>query len=209
MKLIFKVQGSAPEPYISEFWREGDNLSSSCTCPAGEKGMYCKHRLNLIAGDVSSLVSKNRSDVEVLKSMIQGTDVEKAINLVKISEESTDKLKSIFAKYPDRRRSKIDLAGVKLVLSQNGILKGMGETNTLDLFDKNIQYIGSFKLSASIFTEELSDQITDLQLKKIVRPFKGIMSVYYYLSESNFDKLLVEESRLQEYKQKLKVNLRD
>lgn len=209
MKLNFKVQGSAPTPYISEFWREGDNLSSSCTCPAGEKGMYCKHRLNLIAGDISNLVSKNVTDVDILKNMVKGTDVENAINLVKKSEKSSEKLKMLFSKYPDRRRSKIDLSKVREILSHNGFLKGTGETNTLDLYDEGILYIGSFKLSSSIFKEELSNQISDLPLKKIVKPFKGIMSVIYYLSESNFDKLLEEESKLQEYKQKLKVNLRD
>lgn len=209
MKLTFKVQGSAPEPYVLEFWREGDNLSSSCTCPAGENGMYCKHRLNLIAGDISSLVSKNKNDADILKKMVQGTDVENAINLTRRSEESIEKLKTIFSQQPDRRRSKVDLVKVKSILLQNGFLKGMGATNTLDLFDENINYVGSFKLNASIFKEELADQILDIQLKKIVKPYKGVMSVFYFLSGSNFENLLIEESKLQEYKQKLKVNLRD
>lgn len=209
MKLTFKVQGSASDPYTCEFWREGENLSSSCTCPAGEKGMYCKHRLSLIAGEITNLVSKNISDIEVLKKMVLGTDVEKAIKLVKKSEEASEKLKSIFAKKPDRRRSDIYLHLAKSVLLNNGILKANGETNKLDLYDENVQYVGSYKLNSSVFKEEMASHLSDISLKKMVKPFKGIMSVYYYLADSQFNNLLEEESKLQEYKQKLKINLKD
>jgi len=209
LKLTFKVQGSAPNPYICEFWRDGVNLSSSCTCPAGEKAMYCKHRLNLIAGNTSNLVSKNIADVDVLKNMVKGTDVEEAINLVKKSEEASASLKVIFEIKPDKRRNEIYLNLIKSILLKNGILKANGETNKLDLYDENLNYAGSYKLKSSVFKEELSNLLTDIPIKKMVKPFKGVMSVYYYLSTSRFNNLLEEESRLQEYKQKLKINLKD
>jgi len=46
----FSVQGSAPEPYHVLFRRNGANLSAYCTCPAGENGMYCKHRIRILQG---------------------------------------------------------------------------------------------------------------------------------------------------------------
>lgn len=37
----FLVQGSAPEPYVVEFFRRGSNLTAECTCPAGLLGQHC------------------------------------------------------------------------------------------------------------------------------------------------------------------------
>ena len=60
----FLVQGSAPEPYHVLFRRNGANLSAYCTCPAGENGMHCKHRIRILQGLAEGIVSENVADVQ-------------------------------------------------------------------------------------------------------------------------------------------------
>lgn len=74
----FLVQGSAPEPYKVTFRKNGTNLSAYCTCPAGENGQHCKHRLGILSGSTKSIVSKNTSDVEVVCDWLPGSDIEEA-----------------------------------------------------------------------------------------------------------------------------------
>ena len=54
---------SSGEHYAVTFTREGTNLRTSCTCPAGQKGIHCKHRLSLLAGDLSSIVGEVPADI--------------------------------------------------------------------------------------------------------------------------------------------------
>ena len=77
--LTFNVQGSAEEPYVVEFRKEGSNLSAYCTCPAGEVGQYCKHRFRLLQGDTEGLVGGNAEAVTKVMSWLPGTDVEAAL----------------------------------------------------------------------------------------------------------------------------------
>jgi len=79
-KIIFKVQGSAPAPYEVQFIKRSDgNLSAYCTCPAGENGLYCKHRFNILDGITKSIVSGNLKDIDIVRSWLRGSDVEAAI----------------------------------------------------------------------------------------------------------------------------------
>lgn len=88
MKIEFVVEGSRGDAYTVSFEKKGANLNAYCTCPAGQSGQYCKHRIALMHGDVSSLLSENSTDVEQLKSMIRGTDVEAAYRKVLEATES-------------------------------------------------------------------------------------------------------------------------
>ena len=83
----FLVQGSAPEPYRVLFQRNDKNLSAYCTCPAGEEGMHCKHRIRILQGSTEGIVSHNETDVAVVAGWLVGTDVELALRRV-ISLES-------------------------------------------------------------------------------------------------------------------------
>lgn len=89
-KKIFLVQGSAAEPYKVTFIKKNDNLSSRCTCPAGEKGIYCKHRFNIMYGIADAVVSPNKDDVILIKSWLSGTEVEAALNEVLEKEKLLD-----------------------------------------------------------------------------------------------------------------------
>jgi hypothetical protein len=92
-KLQFSIQGSAKEPYRVTFQKNGLNLSAYCTCPAGDNGQYCKHRLNILGGITEGIVSGNETDVEIVASWLSGTDVETAMNAVMDAEEKYEAAK--------------------------------------------------------------------------------------------------------------------
>lgn len=83
----FTVQGSAPEPYTVIVSRKGDNLTATCTCPAGQNGTHCKHRLRILLGDESDIVSDNIAEVSLAADLLAGTDVERAVTLLGEAEE--------------------------------------------------------------------------------------------------------------------------
>lgn len=89
----FKVQGSAPEPYTTLFERSGAKLTAHCSCPAGEVGQYCKHRLNILNGIVDGIVSGNESEVQTILLWLKGTDVELALKQVREAEEKLETVK--------------------------------------------------------------------------------------------------------------------
>jgi uncharacterized Zn finger protein len=91
--ITFKVQGSAPEPYITIFKRSGAKLTAHCSCPAGEVGQYCKHRLNILHGIIDGIVSGNKSEVQTIMLWLKGTDVELALKQVREAEEKLDEAK--------------------------------------------------------------------------------------------------------------------
>jgi len=85
-EIIFKIQGSAPETYVTTFKKDGANFTATCTCPAGEVGQYCKHRIRIIEGSVEGIVSRNEEEVKRVVSWLPGTDVEKALSEVRAAE---------------------------------------------------------------------------------------------------------------------------
>jgi uncharacterized Zn finger protein len=89
----FFVQGSAPEPYRVTFIHKGSALSAYCTCPAGENGQYCKHRVGILQGNTQGIVSDNISEASVVSSWLPGTDLEAAMNEVKRLEAEAETLK--------------------------------------------------------------------------------------------------------------------
>jgi hypothetical protein len=93
--VAFLVQGSAPEPYEVVFRRRDvKNLSAYCTCPAGENGMYCKHRIRILQGLIEGIVSKNMSDVQKVVAWLAGTDVEEALRAVCAIEKDAERIKT-------------------------------------------------------------------------------------------------------------------
>ncbi|MDD2851601.1 MAG: SWIM zinc finger family protein [Desulfuromonadaceae bacterium] len=99
---VFFVQGSAQEPYKVSFQKNNNNLTAYCTCPAGENGQYCKHRLNILGGTTDGLVSENIHDVETVISWLSGTDLEIALNEFKFAEYQFDNAKRKLAEAKKR-----------------------------------------------------------------------------------------------------------
>lgn len=97
-EVIFLVQGSAPEPYTVTFIKDGNNLTALCTCPAGEHGLYCKHRFAILDGNAEKIISDNKEDVEKVLSWAPGTDVDIAYKEVKEAERIYEEAKKNLSK---------------------------------------------------------------------------------------------------------------
>jgi hypothetical protein len=90
----FLVQGSAPEPYRVSFRRrDPKGISAYCTCPAGESGMSCKHRVRILRGVLEGVVSPNTSDVTVVAGWLPSSDVETALHTIDQLEKEADRIK--------------------------------------------------------------------------------------------------------------------
>lgn len=86
----FHVQGSSAIPYIVRLSKTGNNLTAKCSCPAGKKGMMCKHRMRLLAGNAEGVVSPNTGDAAKVKGWLTGSDVEEALLYVEKSTMTRD-----------------------------------------------------------------------------------------------------------------------
>ncbi|WP_446469410.1 SWIM zinc finger family protein [Xenorhabdus stockiae] len=97
-KIHFLVKGSAEEPYKVTFVKDSNNLSAFCTCPAGENGMYCKHRVNILKGDPKNIVSDNDHQVIIInKKWYPNSAIESALKNVEKAELLLADLKSAIA----------------------------------------------------------------------------------------------------------------
>ena len=101
----FLVQGSDPAPYIVYFKKSNDDLRATCSCRAGANGILCKHRLSILNGDKSAVVSENADDVAEVASWLVGSKVAEAISAVvsleaekKSIEEKIKKAKKLVTK---------------------------------------------------------------------------------------------------------------
>lgn len=92
-EIRFLVQGTAKEPYRVTFRKTANNLAAYCTCPAGENGQHCKHRMNILRGITSGIVSGNEARVQVVTLWLPGTDVEVALSSVIDAEKQYERAK--------------------------------------------------------------------------------------------------------------------
>ena len=92
-KITFKVQGSAREPYNTDFSRTGTNIAAYCSCPAGKVGQLCKHRLGILQGNTKGIVSGNDGEVQTVMSWIRGTDVEDTLRQLHEAEKGFEDVK--------------------------------------------------------------------------------------------------------------------
>lgn len=99
-QLMVQVEGSTGTLYEVVLIRHENGLSATCTCPAGEKRIHCKHRLNLFAGDVSHVRGDTLPSLtSAIASILRGTDVEDALRAMIAAEAEAkalaDKLKKL------------------------------------------------------------------------------------------------------------------
>ncbi len=89
-ELIFSVKGSSPEPYEVTFIKDGSSLTALCTCPAGQFGSYCKHRIAILDGKSDSISSGNADQALTVTEWLVGTDVEAALSELRAAEQTTE-----------------------------------------------------------------------------------------------------------------------
>lgn len=90
-ELTFQVRGSSARPYEVVIIKDGDSLTALCSCPAGQHGNFCKHRIGILDGETSAIVSDNADSVATAVAWLAGTDVEAALTEVREAEKQADK----------------------------------------------------------------------------------------------------------------------
>lgn len=74
--LCFSVRGSTGNVYEITARKVDDKVRVSCTCQAGKNRIRCRHRIALLDGDVSDLLSGSVADVKKLAAWAAGAEVE-------------------------------------------------------------------------------------------------------------------------------------
>ena len=162
-RIEFLVQGSAAEPYRVSFWRVGDNVKSSCTCQAGKNGLACKHRLSLLDGDVTNLVSSIPDSFKNLQRMLEGSDVGVALHALDSVSPLFHTIEKLLPLKPPGRRKSIapDILGQSVI--QGGLIKG--NQSYYDVFSTDLNYMGSVKVRrGTVFSENPADYFSGLSL---------------------------------------------
>jgi len=80
------IQGSAENPYNVTFKKTATTFTIKCDCPAGQKGIHCKHRFNILTGNIESVVA-GFENLKTIQQWYKNTSIEKAILSVISAEE--------------------------------------------------------------------------------------------------------------------------
>jgi len=97
-KIVFKVQGSALEPYEVVFIkRSAIKFSAFCSCPAGLRGQNCKHKVLILDGVTKGITSQNIQQVEIIQSWLPGTEVDDALKKVQVLENDMKNIKNLLS----------------------------------------------------------------------------------------------------------------
>ncbi|MCW5693107.1 MAG: hypothetical protein KIT48_12150 [Pseudolabrys sp.] len=91
----FKVRSSSSfDTYQLEAYQTAAGIRFSCTCQAAGNDQHCKHRLALIAGDVTQLESRNVDDLKALSALVTGTALAASIAALAQLEDEATKIKA-------------------------------------------------------------------------------------------------------------------
>lgn len=91
--ITYLVQGSEPQPYQVVFSYEGQKFIANCSCKAGIMGQYCKHRIDILRGDDSSIVSTNKNTIPELLKFFVGTPLDTLLQEIEEKEVELDEAK--------------------------------------------------------------------------------------------------------------------
>lgn len=92
-KIVFAVQGSGSEPYEVVFHKAESALWATCTCMAGAMGQFCKHRISILNGSKSDIVSGNESEIPVVISWLPGSNIATAMSVLADAEAELEIIK--------------------------------------------------------------------------------------------------------------------
>lgn len=96
-QLDFAVKGSSGQSYEVTFIKDGTSLTALCTCPAGQFGNSCKHRVAILDGKAHSVSSDNADRVSTVTGWLVGTDVEDALGQLRDAEKNSERSKDEIA----------------------------------------------------------------------------------------------------------------
>ncbi len=89
----FSVQGSSETPYTVSFTFDENKLSAFCTCPAGNSGTACKHRLSVLAGSNSGIVDGSLDQIPKILLWLKGSEIEACLEELSAAEAQFEKAK--------------------------------------------------------------------------------------------------------------------
>jgi hypothetical protein len=90
----FSIRGSSPEPYVVVFKAGSARLTASCTCQAGQQQQACKHRVGILEGDITELVSENPDEVKLVAAALAGTELQRTLQTVMEGEQAVTAAKA-------------------------------------------------------------------------------------------------------------------
>ena len=85
------------DAYEITFIKDGASLTALCTCPAGQFGNSCKHRVAILDGNPDSISSDNADQVPTVMNWLVGTDVEAALGKLREAEKNSESTKDDIA----------------------------------------------------------------------------------------------------------------
>lgn len=96
MKKEFEIKSSdGVKSYVVEFVIEAGKLYVYCGCPAGEFGKWCKHKMQLMTGDMSGASATSGADDMVeLQTWISRSEFARLLAEMKLAEDEMQKAKS-------------------------------------------------------------------------------------------------------------------
>ncbi len=96
-KIEFLIQGSSDSEYQVIFYKTSNSVAATCTCLAGENGTYCKHRLDILKGEITNVKSKNTNQVSMVLEWYANSPLQQQVNLLEELEDEKQQLtKRIF-----------------------------------------------------------------------------------------------------------------
>lgn len=114
-EIEFLIQGSAQEPYQVKFRKNGTKITAYCTCMAGESGMYCKHRLDILTnGKTSGIISNNANDAMRVSEWLPGSNIEQAMTDIRNAEITLAVKKKEVEKLLDEPKKSLSAAKQRL-----------------------------------------------------------------------------------------------
>jgi hypothetical protein len=96
MKKEFNILSSnGITPYVVEFSFESGKLYVSCSCPAGVLGKWCKHKMQLISGDVSGAINTSSvADFVDVQNWVRNSEFPRLLDEIKSAEDEMQSAKT-------------------------------------------------------------------------------------------------------------------
>ncbi|SJZ95565.1 BRCA1 C Terminus (BRCT) domain-containing protein [Cetobacterium ceti] len=150
MKYKFIIEGSQGDLYNVIFNIHEKTLDSSCSCIAGKNGNFCKHRYQILNGNISNFKSDNYEELEKFYNQLYF--VENGLEEYFLYKNNKRK-KGLIKREKDR---------LEYLIAPEGFnIKGLGKVNLKKLIEN-----GAIKTSLDIFKlKEYKDAV--LNSKKI------------------------------------------
>lgn len=101
-ELRFQVQGSSSEPYLVIVSASPGRLIARCTCAAALSGTHCKHRLEILLGTSTAILSGNAHEMAQVAEWLPGSALAAALADVQQAEAALASAKAALAQSKKR-----------------------------------------------------------------------------------------------------------